>query len=179
MPETSMMLLFFLKGTVNNIASAVLTELDCSEDEELREYVDSLRNNYDKTPPWRNKLYWTQATTTPLLWNSAQTRSWKKSWETATAMMFLRRNCSRLSGNRLPRMSKVRSYTTPLSAFFPTSTLLQYATKFVIIDWQNPTKFGKLWFARRNYEEVLRFIEIYLYLRLRNGGFGNGCFATE
>lgn len=45
----------FLKGTVNNIASAVLTELDCSEDEELREYVDSLRNNYDKTPPWRNK----------------------------------------------------------------------------------------------------------------------------
>ena len=45
----------FLKGTVNNIASAVLTELDCSEDEELREYVDSLRNNYDKTPLWRNK----------------------------------------------------------------------------------------------------------------------------
>lgn len=45
----------FLKGTVNNIASAVLTELDGSEDEELREYVDSLRNNYDKTPPWRNK----------------------------------------------------------------------------------------------------------------------------
>ena len=45
----------FLKGTVNNIASAVLTELDGSEDEELRKYVDSLRNNYDKTPLWRNK----------------------------------------------------------------------------------------------------------------------------
>ena len=45
----------FLKGTVNNIASAVLTELDGCGDDELREYVDSLRNNYDRTPSWEGQ----------------------------------------------------------------------------------------------------------------------------
>ncbi len=45
----------FLKGTVNNIASAVLTELDDCGDDELLEYVDSLRNNYDRTPSWRSQ----------------------------------------------------------------------------------------------------------------------------
>ena len=45
----------FLKDTADKLGVTILSMTDSSEDAELCEYIDSLRNNFDKIPEWRTQ----------------------------------------------------------------------------------------------------------------------------